>query len=71
MLTPEFRTQSTHYHHRDNTTEKVIANTTASGKISEGRSVAPRKVKKDCCLSYRATEKNEETNECYQTKQPN
>jgi len=41
MLTPEFRTQSTHYHHKDNTTEKVIANTTASGKISEGRSGAP------------------------------
>ena len=41
MPTPEFRTQSTHYHHRDNTTEKVIANTTASGKISEGRSSAP------------------------------
>jgi len=26
-VTPEFRTQSTHYHHRDNTTEKKIANT--------------------------------------------
>jgi len=41
MLTPEFRIQSTHYHYRDNTTEKVNANTTASGKISEGRSGAP------------------------------
>ena len=41
-------------------------------KNIRGKERCPRrKVKKACCLTFRAMEKNEKTNKCYQTKQPN